>query len=495
MAIQRAGGTNRNDLYVAVASKSALNTNWRTTLLAAGWTETEAVKALGRLTGTGDPANNDTVTLDGKVYTFKTTINNANDGEVTRGVSLADSLSNLNAAINLGAGAGTAYSTATTLHSTIESFGLTATTLDVRAKTGGPTGNRLATTEASANLSFAHTAINFGGYKFLSALTPEKMRCQAYIFSDSATNSPASVSGRIILYNEEGAVATHTAPTATTVPDNSNSAYGTRYLGSGVDVRIIANKYQFFYLQNNVTGSTQYATVHGGVPWLPDFQKPKVVTAASNSTPISITTSAAHGYSTGYVVTVRGVGGNTAANVTSNAITVTGATTFTLDGTVGNGTYTSGGRVARDNYEIYNAVWMIGSSTGVRSLRSRLHQNNAAGESQFILNSSSVDNTAGVTGTGNPALVIPVQGFLSDGGDELLWFNQTAVVSEPLIGWSTAVAAQFWLIGQLWDAVVTRKALTRDLTGTFDGNNWWNFTDNNIGDTGNAEGSLLLIVP
>ena len=138
---------------------------------------------------------------------------------------------------------------------------------------------------------------------------------------------------------------------------------------------------------------------------------------------------------------------------------------------------------------------MIGSSTGVRSLRSRLHQNNAAGESQFILNSSSVDNTAGVTGTGNPALVIPVQGFLSDGGDELLWFNQTAVVSEPLIGWSTAVAAQFWLIGQLWDAVVTRKALTRDLTGTFDGNNWWNFTDNNIGDTGNAEGSLLLIVP
>jgi len=493
VAIQYAGGTNRNDLYVAVASRTAAVENWRTTLLAAGWTQTEAVKALNRLTGTGDPPDTSTVTLDAKTYTFKTTINNANDGEVTRGVSLADSLSNLHAAITLGAGSGTAYSTATTLHPTIESYGLTATTLDVRAKTGGPAANGLACTQASfATLSFTNVDLLFGGYKFLSALTPELMRTQMYVFHETATGAPNYDGLRIILYNEEGAVSTHTPPDAATATNNSSGTYGMRLLGSGIDMRIIADKYQFFFTQDNAVGTTQFGAGHGGVPWLPDFQKPKTVTGATNATPIEITTSAAHGYSTGYIVTIRGVGGNTAANVTSNAITVTGATTFTIDGSVGNGAYTSGGRVARDGYEIYNAVWMVGSTTGVRSFRNQLHARDA--ENHYILNSSTVENTAGTTGTGNIRLAVPVQAVSNDMADELLWFNQTAVVSEPLIGWSTAVAAQFWMIGQLWDAVTVRKALTRDLTGSFDSKNWWNYTDNNTGANG-AEGSLLLVVP
>jgi hypothetical protein len=68
----------------------------------------------------------------------------------------------------------------------------------------------------------------------------------------------------------------------------------------------------------------------------------KTVSAATNATPIAITTSTNHGYSTGNVVTVAGVLGNTNANGTY-VITVTGATTFTLTGSVGNAAYTSGG--------------------------------------------------------------------------------------------------------------------------------------------------------
>lgn len=65
------------------------------------------------------------------------------------------------------------------------------------------------------------------------------------------------------------------------------------------------------------------------------------ITGASNESPIVIT-SAAHGLTTGMRVTVAGVGGNTAANGTFT-ITVTGANTFSLDGSTGNGSYTTGG--------------------------------------------------------------------------------------------------------------------------------------------------------
>jgi hypothetical protein len=62
------------------------------------------------------------------------------------------------------------------------------------------------------------------------------------------------------------------------------------------------------------------------------------------STPIVITTATPHGYSTGDVVTIADVTGNTPANGTWT-ITVTGPTTFKLNGTAGTGTtpYAGGG--------------------------------------------------------------------------------------------------------------------------------------------------------
>src|SRR5688572_13086455 len=66
-----------------------------------------------------------------------------------------------------------------------------------------------------------------------------------------------------------------------------------------------------------------------------------VITGASNATPIVITSNT-HKLSTGTRVTVASVGGNTAANGTW-AITVINANTFSLDTSVGNGAYTSGG--------------------------------------------------------------------------------------------------------------------------------------------------------
>lgn len=70
------------------------------------------------------------------------------------------------------------------------------------------------------------------------------------------------------------------------------------------------------------------------------------VSAATNASPIEITTSASHGLSTGNTVYITGVGGNTAANGTFT-VTVVDADQFTLDESVGNGAYTTGGTVQK----------------------------------------------------------------------------------------------------------------------------------------------------
>lgn len=67
----------------------------------------------------------------------------------------------------------------------------------------------------------------------------------------------------------------------------------------------------------------------------------RAISAATNASPIQIT-AAANALVTGQTVTISGVLGNTAANGTW-VVTVLNSTTFTLNGSTGNGTYTSGG--------------------------------------------------------------------------------------------------------------------------------------------------------
>lgn len=66
------------------------------------------------------------------------------------------------------------------------------------------------------------------------------------------------------------------------------------------------------------------------------------VTGATNAAPIVIATSAVHGLTTGDQVFNASVGGNTAANG-KFTVTVLTTTTFSLNGSTGNGAYTSGG--------------------------------------------------------------------------------------------------------------------------------------------------------
>ena len=68
------------------------------------------------------------------------------------------------------------------------------------------------------------------------------------------------------------------------------------------------------------------------------------ITAATNTTPITITTASPHGYTTGQTVSIIGATGNPVIN-NPWVISVTGSTTFTLSGSTAGGTYTGNGVV------------------------------------------------------------------------------------------------------------------------------------------------------
>lgn len=111
----------------------------------------QARAAIGTLTFANNAANNETVTIDGIVYTFKNALASAND--VLVGASAAASCDNLFAAINLTSGAGTLYHAGTSLHTTVRALTSASGVLTVQAKNPGADGNLIATTETLAGAS------------------------------------------------------------------------------------------------------------------------------------------------------------------------------------------------------------------------------------------------------------------------------------------------------------------------------------------------------
>lgn len=97
----------------------------------------------------------------------------------------------------------------------------------------------------------------------------------------------------------------------------------------------------FHVSQPNASGSPTYSNAENLT--IPQSASPGgAITGATNASPIAITTTNPHGRATGDIVFIAGVGGNTNANG-AWPITVTGGSTYTLDGSAGNAGYTSGG--------------------------------------------------------------------------------------------------------------------------------------------------------
>jgi hypothetical protein len=148
-------------------------------------------------------------------------------------------------------------------------------------------------------------------------------------------------------------------------PDSTGtfSGFPTNQLINITVNRIVQSKVANFLKQNQSLGGTDgyffhvnsYDWRNANAPILPPttlvgfavergITSVAAVSGATNASPIVINTSAPHGLSTGQVTTISGVTGNIAANGTWPII-VTGATTFSLTGSVGSGTYGGSGTV------------------------------------------------------------------------------------------------------------------------------------------------------
>lgn len=115
---------------------------------------TAGTKASGTLTSNATaPSNNDTVSIGGVVYTFKTTLTGA-PYEVLIGASAAVALDNFKEAVNAGTGAGTVFGTGTLANPYVVATTNTNTTQVVEARRSGVEWNQVATVESAATLSW-----------------------------------------------------------------------------------------------------------------------------------------------------------------------------------------------------------------------------------------------------------------------------------------------------------------------------------------------------
>src|SRR5688572_30292918 len=127
------------------------------------------VAATGTLTSSDVFTNSHTVTTGPKTYTFQDTLTNV-DGNVLIAANPTASHLNLLRAINLGAGAGTLYATATTAHPTCRAISSDGTTTVVESKIKGTIGNGFATTETLTNVAWGAARLAGGTGDFLAAI-------------------------------------------------------------------------------------------------------------------------------------------------------------------------------------------------------------------------------------------------------------------------------------------------------------------------------------
>jgi hypothetical protein len=117
---------------------------------------------------------------------------------------------------------------------------------------------------------------------------------------------------------------------------SGNAAANSQSHGGNWTITVVDSTH--FSLNTSAPGGSNQSYDFGG-------QVRLAVTAATNATPIVITTGTAHGLSTGAVVGIDGVLGNAAANGTW-VVTVVDSTHFSLNTSVGSGAFTVGGGVS-----------------------------------------------------------------------------------------------------------------------------------------------------
>jgi hypothetical protein len=179
---------------------------------------------------------------------------------------------------------------------------------------------------------------NNGGFTFRNSL-PEMCQLVSWanldgtsgsnpFYSANAGDSPFTSSTEVTPIEVWGG--TTTDPALNIVEPTGGAViyyFDQRFMGTAPFLRYGRTNFGAFTLTTDNTTTLSVSTTTGG-----------------GVSPIQITTTATNALVTGQTVVISGVGGNAAANGTF-VITVISNTTFTLNGTTGSGTYTSGGTI------------------------------------------------------------------------------------------------------------------------------------------------------
>lgn len=142
------------------------------------------------------PSNNDTVTVGGVTYTFKTTLTGAAN-EVLINTTAAAALTNLKRAITLTGTIGTDYGTGTVVNPLVTATTITATTLVIEASDQTADGSGYAVSESSTHLSFDQAFLAGGtGRQTVDNLSKSTTVGQLLCLRRIATNTAGTVFGQ-----------------------------------------------------------------------------------------------------------------------------------------------------------------------------------------------------------------------------------------------------------------------------------------------------------
>lgn len=447
------------------------------TLVAAGWT---SVSVGGQIivTVSSLPTNGQTMTVGGVTYTFQTSLNNAVANNITIQATNALMAQVIADAILAVTGGGTEWSTPTVANPicTATNASNVITFSSIAVGFGAGTSFTFATSSGAWG-SFTSQGRS---YVLTSATTPQGLAANLYVVDTRQNQSSLTVWWG----SSDGVL-----QSGNYVPGSNQGAGG--YFGSititgGRTLQILANAFQFFTW---LTGdnSTQGCQVGMCIPYLRAGQTATAIGNVSNSSGlIEITTSTAHGLTTGMNVSLWGIGGSTLANGTW-VVTVIDSTHFTLNGSTFSGSYTSGGLVggsggAGNASGISRCFfgWMDWTDNGGGGHTITWRNQPGTLQGFYCINEFNYGMNTGGGGGEVGRLLFPrpdVQNVAETTYQNWGGFSNS---SEALFGWpGTAINAAFRAVGELWGALVVTDTIPMDATNIgYLGHNWINQTNN-----------------
>ncbi len=158
------------------------------------------VAATATLTFSGVAVNTETLVIGGKTYTWEAALADV-DGHIDVGVNQAADESNLTAAIDLGAGGGTAYAASMVEHPSVDAADVGSTVVITCIATGAA-GNDIVTTEAMANAAW-------GGGTMSGGVDAESMEFTAPVILSTADQTIEIVLGYPVTTTECDYVASY----------------------------------------------------------------------------------------------------------------------------------------------------------------------------------------------------------------------------------------------------------------------------------------------